>query len=107
MVDFARLLGWSKDDTQAYLKANPLPREFKWPHRDHRADPDGGMRYVQPSHASVENYGKWLRETPYFPGLFELVHEVLSAASDLGDADWLATELIARRSKTPSSEPLF
>lgn len=103
-VDFGKRFGlgmaravWSKDDTQAYLKANPLPREFKWLHRDHQADPEGGMRTVQPSHASVANYGKWLRETPYFPGLFELVHEVLAGSHDLGDADWLAEQLNAKR----------
>jgi hypothetical protein len=82
---------WTRDDTMAYLKANPLPREFTWQHRD------GGRRAVQPSHSSVENYGKWLRETPYFQGLFELCHDILAAAPDLGDADWLAAELAARR----------
>lgn len=101
---------WSKHDTQAFLQANPLPRGFKWPHRDHQLDPDGGLRAVQPSQASVENYGKWLRETPYFPGLFELVHDILAAAPDLGDADWLAAELVKRRTtaaRTPEPEPLF
>jgi hypothetical protein len=97
---------WSKDDSQAYLKANPLPVEFRWPHRDHRDAPDGGLRPVQPAHKSVESYGKWLRETPYFPGLFELAHEILAAAPDLGDADWLASELSARRSRKDTPELL-
>jgi hypothetical protein len=92
-LGMARAATWSKDDTHAYLKANPLPLEFRWPHRDHRDEEDGGLRRVQPSHKSISDYGKWLRETPYFPGLFERVHEILAAAQDLGDADWLAGEL--------------
>ncbi len=106
MTEFGKSYGlgqaravWSKDDTHAYLKANPLPFDFKWPHRDHRSGPDGGLRPVQPNHKSVADYGKWLRETPYFPGLFELVHEILAEAPDLGDADWLAGELNARRTR--------
>lgn len=88
---------WSKDLTQEYLTANPLPQGFKWPHRDHRDEADGGLRDVQPSHKQVTGYGKWLRETPYFPGLFEAAHQILADAEDLGDAEWLAAELNARR----------
>jgi hypothetical protein len=103
------MTAWSKDDTQAYLQANPLPAEFRWTHRDHKLDPDGGLRVVHPSHSSVENYGKWLRETPYFPGLFELIHGILAGAPDLGDAEWLAAELVARRAGggRREAEPLF
>lgn len=77
-----------------YLNANPLPMSFRWKHRDF---PEGPERPVQPSHKSVAAYGKWLRETPYFQGLFELVHAVLEAAPELGDCEWLAEEIIKRR----------
>lgn len=94
---------WGKDLTQEYLTANPLPVGFKWPHRDYKHEDDGGLREVKPSHKEVTAYGKWLRETPYFPGLFELIHEILSASEDLGDAEWLAAELLPRR---PGRRPL-
>jgi hypothetical protein len=70
-----------------YLNAVPLASTFTWPHRD------GGEHAVRPVHSAVIGYGKWLRETPYFPGLFELVHEVLSAAADDVDVEWLPLEL--------------
>lgn len=88
---------WTKDHTQEYLDWNPLPVGFKWPHRDFRDQADGGLRDVQPSHKQVTGYGKWLRETPYFPGLFEVAHRILAEAPDLGDAEWLAAELTTRR----------
>jgi hypothetical protein len=59
----------------------------------------------------VEGYGKWLRETPYFPGLFELCHDLLDQESEIGDAGWLA-ELInalrarARLEQDPTREAL-
>jgi kynureninase len=81
---------WTRDCTMAYLNANPLPVAFKWVHRD------GGERPVQPAHRSVHGYGKWLRETPYFQGLFELIHDVLCRVEDVGDAEWLAEEIRAR-----------
>lgn len=79
--------GWTRDHTMRHLNANPLPETFRWPHRD------GGDRVVQPSHKSVAGYGKWLRETPYFQGLFELVHDVCARADALGDGEWLAAEI--------------
>ena len=88
---------WSRDDTQTYLSANPLPRDFTWPHRD------GGDRPVHPAHTSVNSYGAWLRETPYFRGLFPLIHEILATAPDLGDAAWLAGELRAHRARSGAS----
>jgi hypothetical protein len=96
---------WNKDATMAYLNANPLPVTFKWHHRD---DPKGSTRPVMPSHKNVTAYGKWLRETPYFPGLFEEIHEALAAAPDLGDAEWLAAELIRREQLRQGEKlPLF
>jgi len=83
---------WHRDATMRYLNDFPLPRDFKWPHRD------GGEHIVQPSHEQVIGYGKWLRETPYFPGLFELLHDILDAAPDtLGDGHWLAAQVTALR----------
>ena len=79
-----------------YLNECPLPDAFKWPHRD------GGEREVQPVHKAVIGYGKWLRETPYFPGLFELIHEILDRApADIGAGEWMADELKALRKKHP------
>lgn len=83
---------WTSDHTMAYLNANPLPPSFKWKHRDY---PE--TRAVQPTHKTVKGYGKWLRETPYFQGLFEQIHDILSAASEVGDGDWMVEELAKKR----------
>jgi len=85
---------WTGDATMRFLNACPLPRTFTWPHRD-----DGKDRPVTPAHGTVTAYGKWLRETPYFPGLFELAHDLLAAAPDEFDAEWLPIELARIRKK--------
>ena len=90
---------WTLDDTQAYLTANPLPSDFTWRHRDfpaHLPQP------VHPSHKNLKGgYGKWLRETPYFPGLFERVHGIiLDAGDDLPDPATIAAELRRRYGHT-------
>lgn len=82
---------WSRDDSMRYLNQVPLPAWFRWHHRDD-ADPKS-TRVARPVHSAVTGYGKWLRETPYFPGLFELVHEVLVKAEELGDSEWLGHEV--------------
>jgi hypothetical protein len=64
---------WTKEHTQAWLTGSPLPADLRWRHRD------GGVRIVSPRYRLTAGYGKWLRETPYFPGLFEAVHELLAA----------------------------
>lgn len=88
-------MSWNRDATMRYLNANPLPAAFKWPHRD------GGERHVLPSHRNVTGYGKWLRETPYFQGLFELIHLILDQApGELGDGDWLAAEIRRHQQRT-------
>jgi len=96
---------WTRDQTMAYLNANPLPRTFLWPHRD------GGERPVHPSHSYVTGYGKWLRETPYFRGLFERIHAALAAESaatgTVGDADWLAAQLHAERTRPAPETATF
>lgn len=82
---------WTLDSTMEYLNEYPLPADFKWPHRD------GGERVAWPTHRGVIGYGKWLRETPYYQGLFELCHHCLELAvlktGEIGDGVWLANEL--------------
>lgn len=85
------LLTWSADDTREYLDANPLPVDFTWKHKD------GGQRPVQPSHTQVNGYGKWLRETPYYQGLFEEIHRIVaSAGAHLPDIESVVAELLRR-----------
>lgn len=89
---------WEHATTRRYLDANPLPVDFCW------QDEDGDERPVRPRHTSVTSYGKWLQETPYFPGLFEIIHRVLVNAPMIGGSDWLAEELNQRR--PPKQEKL-
>lgn len=91
---------WEHVQTRRYLDSNPLPVDFAW------IDDDGDLRPVRPRHASVESYGKWLQETPYFPGLFEIIHRVLVNASAIGGADWMAEELNQRRPPKQEKLPL-
>ena len=93
------LAPWTRDHTMQYLNCNPLPPTFKWTHRD------GGERTVAPSHKSVTGYGKWLRETPYFQGLFELIHDILEPLDEVGDGEWMA-EQIALHQKRSEQEKL-
>jgi hypothetical protein len=94
---FKNIPEWSREDTQRYLTANPLPSDFTWKHRD---DLRGQRRPVVPSYRIRGGFGKWLRETPYFPGLFELVHEILFHAPYL-----LPTpELVARLEEVKRAE---
>lgn len=93
-MDRTATRSWTSDATMRYLNALPLPRTFTWPHRD-----DGKERPVTPAHGTVTAYGKWLRETPYFPGLFELIHDVLVAAPEEFDAEWLPAELQRTRDR--------
>lgn len=84
---------WSRDATMRYLNSVPLPAAFTWPHRD------GGELAVRPVHTAVIGYGKWLRETPYFPGLFELAHELLVSAPQDLDVEWLPSRLQEARAQ--------
>lgn len=84
---------WHLDATMRYLNAYPLPSDFRWPHRD------GGERDVRPTHTMVNGYGKWLRETPYFPGLFELCHDIMEEAPDDLTPDWLPAQIATLREK--------
>lgn len=79
---------WTRQQTIDLLSADPLPSNFLWLHKD------GGNRPVVPSHQTLRGgYGKWLAEGPQFPGLFELINDILSDADAAGsDASWLASE---------------
>lgn len=84
---------WTHADTRAWLTRYPLPADFTWPDRD------AVVRAVLPSNRLSGGYGKWLHETPYFPGLFELVHTILARAPDDQQLspEWLARELAVTR----------
>lgn len=97
----ASLRPWTKADTMDYLSANPLPTDFKWRRRD------GELVSPQPTYA-ISNYGKWLHDTPYFQGLFELVHElVLAAGSTLPDVETLVAQLDRIRKEREGQMNLF
>ena len=84
---------WSEIQTEGWLTEYPLPVDFTWPDRY------GRERRVLPTYRIKGGYGKWLAETPYFPGLFELCHRLLALApsEQLLTAEWLAMELNRRR----------
>jgi hypothetical protein len=85
---------WTRDDTMHALNRVGLPATFTYTHRD------GGERPVMPSHSKLKGgFGKWLRETPYFRGLFDECHCVFARLPDdeTITADRLAALLIERR----------
>ena len=87
---------WTTDATMRLLNRYPLPADFRWPHRDDAPDTD---RAVRPVHGFVQGYGKWLRETPYYPGLFELIHDLLTEAPEEFDPRTIAPDLAAWRER--------
>lgn len=80
---------WTVTDTEIHLSADPLPSDFTW--RDYT----GEMRAVCPVHALTCGFGAWLRATPYFPGLFDAIHQLLIRASDEVQisSGWIVSEL--------------
>lgn len=81
---------WTKQQTIDLLTADPLPPTFRWLHKD------GGQRPVTPSHERLRGgFGKWLAEGPQFPGLFELINDILTDADqpEAGTA-WLASDAL-------------
>ena len=72
--------GWTADDTERFLSQHPLPTEFRW----ERTQKRDGQRViipdqpVMPEYRIHKGYGFWLRTTPYFPGLFEEIHDILA-----------------------------
>lgn len=75
-MDPTALTPWTADDTQQWLSENALPEDFLWPHRDPK-DGKPNLQPVLPNYRLTKGYGFWLRTTPYFPGLFEEIHQVL------------------------------
>jgi hypothetical protein len=90
--------GWTEDDVIRWLNDNPLPADFRWTrvdrNRETKAKTYSPGTVVLPSHRGLL-YGKWLRETPYFPGLFEKVRDVILALPD--DAPLPTPEELAER----------
>jgi hypothetical protein len=100
-----QLTEWTHRDTMDYLTANPLPVDFVWRHRD---DPPSAKanKPVHPKYV-VEHYGKWLHDTPYFPGLFELIHDILFHAPTLPSTAGLVEQLVAIRREREGQQTLF
>lgn len=99
---------WTKADTMTYLTANPLPLDFAWRRSDGRKDADGRgvLAGVQPTYA-IDNYGKWLHDTPYYQGLFELIHDLLFTAPRLPEIHDLAAQLTTIRLEREGQQKLF
>ncbi len=94
------VIGWSPDDTEQFLNRQALPADFTWPHRDRAPDGREVLAAVVPSYRIHKGYGFWLRTTPYFPGLFAEVHDILMRWPEdepLPEADALADALNQRR----------
>lgn len=104
---------WNDDDVERWLNDFPLPADFRWTRTDRTKDtkekiltPD---TLVMPSHRGV-SYGKWLRETPYFPGLFEMVRDIIQAlpeGANLPTPEELAARLIELRDTQLPPDNLF
>jgi hypothetical protein len=73
---------WTDDDVMRWLDDFPLPMDFTWTRVDRTKDTKEKIytpnTAVRPSHHGVA-YGKWLHDTPYFPGLFEEIRDIIRA----------------------------
>jgi len=107
-------LPWTKRNTIDLLTSDPLPTIFHWPHVE------GSERPVCPTHSALRGgYGKWLAEGPQFPGLFELIDDLLADADTAGTghcfisqpvagtawSQWLTIKLKALREKFGGHAP--
>lgn len=94
LADDARSAGkdaqkpWTDAATVSWLNMHPLPASFRW-------SVNGQLVPVRPVHMLMTGFGTWLRETPYFPGLYEACHGVLMACDgrDIEDGAGLASRL--------------
>lgn len=101
---------WTLDLTEAWLTEYGLPVEFRWTRTDKNFD--GSMTstpgaVVLPQYQIKKGYGFWLRTTPYFPGLFELVHQILDRwpeADAMPSAEAMA-ELLKKHAEKNSPTP--
>lgn len=105
-------LDWTDDDVTRWLNDFPLPADFTWTRVDRTKDTKEKIETpgtaVRPSHHGVA-YGKWLRETPYFPGLFEAVRDIIRAVpagGTLPTPEELAAQLKAE-TRPGQQETLF
>lgn len=82
---------WADAATVSWLNMHPLPATFRW-------SVNGQLVPVRPVHVLMAGFGTWLRETPYFPGLYEACHGVLAACEgrDIEDGAGLAARLQAK-----------
>lgn len=85
---------WTHADTMAYLDENPTPVDFTWFHKNKDAHGRPILAVVKPKYTLSGGFGKWLHDTPYFPGLFELIHDLLfHSGATLPDIDTLVAHL--------------
>jgi hypothetical protein len=97
---------WTDDDVMRWLDDFPLPADFTWTRTDRVKDSKEKIltpnTAVRPAHLGVA-YGKWLRETPYFPGLFEQIRDIIREippGATLPTPEELATRLRTGPTKT-------
>lgn len=101
---------WTPDNTEAYLSQVPLPADFKWMRREHMEEGRERLAVVLPTYSISKGYGFWLRTTPYYPGLFELIHGILRVWPDnleLPSGEQLAERLNLLRSTQLPPDNLF
>lgn len=71
---------WTDYDVERWLNDYPLPADFRWTRVDRnkttKAKTLTPSTLVMPTHRGL-SYGKWLHETPYFPGLFEAIRDII------------------------------
>lgn len=93
---------WTEIQTEGWLTEYPLPADFTW------TDRYGTERPVLPKYRISGGYGKWLHETPYFPGLFEHIHEIIARAPAEQELtpEWIVEKLAAYRSRS-TQQPLL
>lgn len=99
---------WTHADTEAYLDENPLPVDFQWFHRNKDAHGNPLLATVKPTYAIHGGYGKWLHDTPYFPGLFELIHDLLfHSGATVPDIETLTAQLERIKAERTGQGSLF
>lgn len=92
----------------AYLDENPTPVDFEWFHRDKGPGGKPVLAVVRPKYAIKGGFGKWLHDTPYFPGLFELIHDLLfHCGATLPDIETLVAQLEAIKAERLGQIELF
>lgn len=93
---------WGHINTENWLTEHKLPVDFCWP------DDHGVNRPVLNKHKLSKGYGYWLRTTPYFPHLFEDIHEILARCplDQLQSQEYVVDELNKRRKQGTQGELL-